>query len=380
MRITPPIFLTANHCYSSTADTENWIFMFNYESPDCSNTDGPIDQTISGCTVRSRNADSDFLLVELSSSPPGSYNAYFAGWSRANVASLSSTGIHHPSGDIKKISFDNNAPVSSDYDPLPYLANSHWEVVAWDDGTTEGGSSGSPLFDQNSRIIGQLHGGWASCNSNTADFYGKFSMSWDGGTSSGTRLRDWLDPGNTGIVTLNGTYGCIENLIIDSPITSNSNFQANNISALSVIANNLNVEFNGGKVIRMLPGFSVKSSSRSVFSATIEECGTNSISSSARSMSNNLQMEIESAAIVVGKVEIYPNPAKSSVNIQFPNNDSANRNANISIYNSTGIKIMSSGVFNKGIETIDVSGFTRGLYIIQIRHSGRFTSKRILLE
>ena len=40
-------------------------------------------------------------------------------------------GIHHPSGDIKKISFDyNNASNSGNY----------WDVNNWEDGTTEPGS------------------------------------------------------------------------------------------------------------------------------------------------------------------------------------------------------------------------------------------------
>lgn len=197
---TTPFFLTANHCSmgnSNAGDIENWIFMFNYESPNCTNADGMTDQTISGCTVRAKKADTDFLLVELSSKPPESYNAYYAGWTRENTSSINSVGIHHPSGDIKKISFDYNPPLSSRINTT-HPTNSHWKIQAWNDGTTEGGSSGSPLFDQNSRIAGQLHGGRASCTNITSDFYGKFPMSWNRGSSSSSRLRDWLDPNNTG--------------------------------------------------------------------------------------------------------------------------------------------------------------------------------------
>ncbi len=196
-----PYFLTANHCLGGN---ESWIFMFNYQSPDCNNIDGPTYFTVQGSTLLASNSSSDFALLLLNEAPPDSFEVHFAGWSAVDEASQASTGIHHPRGDIKKISFDFDPAVSSDYDPSPYLANSHWEVTNWDDGTTEPGSSGSPLFDQNHRIVGQLHGGWASCTSITQDYYGKFSMSWNYGSTPQTRLKDWLDPDNTGILQIDG--------------------------------------------------------------------------------------------------------------------------------------------------------------------------------
>ncbi len=190
-----PYFLTANHCYSN--DVNDWVFWFNWNMESCGGNTATSHDDISGCTVKARNSDSDFLLLELSSTPPESYHVFYAGWDKRDIADNSSVCIHHPSGDVTKISWDNDPASSSDYDPSPYLADSHWKITAWDDGTTEGGSSGSPLFNQDHRIVGQLHGGYASCSSNTADYYGKFSMSWDRGTSPETRLKDWLDPQGT---------------------------------------------------------------------------------------------------------------------------------------------------------------------------------------
>lgn len=213
-------FLTAFHCGDLNApfgtistvdinDIESWIFMFNYESPTCSNIDGPTFHTISGATYRSIRSTSDFLLVELSSIPPPNYYSYFAGWSRSSSTPSNTIGIHHPSGDIKKISFDDDPPTSINYLETT-SGTSHWRFIDWDLGTTEGGSSGSPLFDQNHRIIGQLHGGYAACGNNSSDWYGKFSVSWNGGGTSSTRLKDWLDPNNTGATTMNGMYGPVE--------------------------------------------------------------------------------------------------------------------------------------------------------------------------
>ena len=194
-----PYFLTANHCLGSES---TWIIMFNYESPTCDNIDGPTNMTISGTTLRASYSTSDFGLVQLSATPPESYAPYYNGWSNINTAASSAVGIHHPSGDIKKISFDYDPLTSTNY--LQSSGTTHWRVGQWEDGTTEGGSSGSPLFDPNHRIVGQLHGGYASCESITPDWYGKFSLSWTGGGSSSNRLRDWLDPDNTGAQVLDG--------------------------------------------------------------------------------------------------------------------------------------------------------------------------------
>ncbi len=195
-----PYFLTADHCLNSPS---TFIFMFNYQSPTCSNINGPTTMTIQGSTLLASNGFSDFALLLLDETPPDSFNIFYSGWSNINTSATTSVGIHHPAGDIKKISFNDNPVSSTSYYSTSSGDNSHWRVDDWEDGTTEGGSSGSPLYDQNHRIIGQLHGGNASCGSITDDWYGKFSTSWDGSAAS-NRLRDWLDPDNTGTTTMDG--------------------------------------------------------------------------------------------------------------------------------------------------------------------------------
>lgn len=85
-----------------------------------------------------------------------------------------------------------------------YPADHLWESAAWDFGITEGGSSGSGLFDANRRLIGQLLGGSSDCNTPGSDVYGKLSKSWTGTGANRRRLSNWLDPGNTGATTLEG--------------------------------------------------------------------------------------------------------------------------------------------------------------------------------
>lgn len=203
-----PYVLTANHCYSNPA---NWVFRFNWESETCNNPgSSPSFLSLSGGTLRSRRTPTDFCLVEITggltnNTVPSNYNPFFAGWDNSGDIPSTTVCIHHPAGDIKKISFDDDA-ASISQAMGSSEANSTW-TVQWDrNTTTEGGSSGSPLFDQNHRIIGQLWGGGASCfNLNSPDYYGRVSMSWEpSGSNQTNQLKHWLDPNNAGASFIDG--------------------------------------------------------------------------------------------------------------------------------------------------------------------------------
>lgn len=206
-----PFVLTANHCISTNAFANNAVFVFNYESPSCEGGDGSVSQFLQGATVRSTLAynsstktGSDFTLLELSIALGSSYQPYYSGWNKNTIAATNSTGIHHPRGDVKKICIENNTLLSAIYDPPTVNINTngdHWMVSDWDVGITEQGSSGSPLYNQNHRIVGQLHGGASECidsgDNGLPDWYGKFSSSWTGSGTNQSRLQNWLDPTNT---------------------------------------------------------------------------------------------------------------------------------------------------------------------------------------
>lgn len=200
-----PYFLTANHCIDDTLDADNAIFYFNYESPNCDNIDGDKTQTISGSSLIATppSGTLDFTLLELSEMPPPEYSPYYAGWSRDFADPSTVTSIHHPSGDIKKITIANNGATTGNFGGV-YTPNSHWWIEAWDIGTTEGGSSGSPLFDQNQRIIGDLTGGEASCSYNFNDYYQQLHRSWQDYPDPAHQLKTWLDPDSTGILFTDG--------------------------------------------------------------------------------------------------------------------------------------------------------------------------------
>lgn len=199
-----PYFLTANHCLGFGVG--NWVFYFNHESSSCGGNTGPTNQSVSGAEIVASNGGSDFALLEINNGNPipANFDAEWAGWDRTDNenAVTSTTGIHHPAGDLKKICHDEDAAYHQNVQGAAV-----WYIDEWEEGVTEGGSSGSPLFNQDKRIIGQLYGGGAACsgsvNNGQPDWYGRFGVSWDG-NSSDSRLRDWLDPNNTGVSVLDG--------------------------------------------------------------------------------------------------------------------------------------------------------------------------------
>ena len=203
-----PYFLSANHCGVTSANDQTLVFYWNYESSTCGDlSGGSLSQNQTGSTFRASYAPSDFLLVELDAGEIlPAFNVFFTGWDASGTAPASTVCIHQPSGDEKSISFNTNTVTSTDYLSNTVVATEdHWRVDDWEDGTTEGGSSGSCLWDvATKRCVGQLHGGYASCSSLTDDWYGKLSVSWAGGGSDATRLSNWLDPGNTGVLTIDG--------------------------------------------------------------------------------------------------------------------------------------------------------------------------------
>jgi hypothetical protein len=158
--------------------------------------------------------------VELDDPPVTAYNHRWAGWDRSTgdfacSAATPCATIHHPNTDEKRITYSTTPTQASSWGGGTPGDGTHlWVHWATDPpgpftvpGVTEPGSSGSPLYSEAHRYIGQLHGGPSACGAtgdNLSDYYGRFSVSWTGGGTSSTRLSNWLDPGNTGVMTLDG--------------------------------------------------------------------------------------------------------------------------------------------------------------------------------
>jgi lysyl endopeptidase len=216
-----PYFLTAFHCIdadspgyltsSEIAESERWMFKFNYKKTDCNGSYVAPGITYNGAAFRAANVTSDFALMEMTTNPANvsNSNAVWLGWDKSGNIPLSGTYIHHPQGTPMKISFDptglilNNNNINWD-NGVNSPANTHW-LTSLNNGTAEAGSSGSPLLNENKRVIGQLHGGGDGCPT-VAKVSGAFHLSWTGGGTNETRLSNWLDPRGSGAQTTNSSY------------------------------------------------------------------------------------------------------------------------------------------------------------------------------
>jgi hypothetical protein len=199
-----PYFLTANHCIDTKGKASTVLAYFNYEDASCSVSSRYIPQTLSGTTIATMSPSSDYSLIKFYDQVPSFYQPYFAGWDVSGAIPLNTACIHHPDGNKKKISIDNDPAISYE-ESISWEggsvtpAGSHWEVT-FDDGQTFPGSSGGPLFDESRRITGQLHGG------NTIDYFGKLSYSWTNPKDNYLPMHHFLDPDSTGVTFIDGYY------------------------------------------------------------------------------------------------------------------------------------------------------------------------------
>lgn len=209
-----PYFISANHCGTTPG---GWTFRFRWESPEsgvsCATTansaNGPTTMTVNGGVLRASNSNADFTLTELNATPDPAWGIYYNGWDATdNTTNTRTTGIHHPSGDIKKICHSEMAPTKQTVNFNGDANAQMWRVGSWTEGVTEPGSSGSPLFNQSGLVIGVLSGGTAACsgtsNNGGYDIYGRFGIAWDALAATNSQLKHWLDPANTGIEIIDG--------------------------------------------------------------------------------------------------------------------------------------------------------------------------------
>lgn len=193
-----PYVLTAAHCISTEFVAQTAVFVFGYESPSCEGEDTLISDanSISGAELISTKAgDLDFVLLKLSEKPEIESQPYYSGWDARDVAPTSSYTIHHPEGDVKKLSIDEDEAVSRSY--ASFDKNSFWMIANYEIGTSEAGSSGAGLISKNGYLVGSLTGGGDTCEYNIYDFYQKFSSSYDSYSAPENQLKNWLDPKQT---------------------------------------------------------------------------------------------------------------------------------------------------------------------------------------
>lgn len=217
-----PLLLTARHCGVHAGNAASVVVLWNHDRGGCRDESSNLRDDAgrvrpqsdqgrsfqSGARWLADDLVTDFSLLDLDDPVDARLGLFFAGWDRRDREPRSSVVIHHPNTDAKRISFDSDpAAISAHFDAERYGNGSHLRVGGWELGTTEGGSSGAPLFNESGRVVGLLHGGLAACGNHQPDWFGRLAAAWEGGGAANSRLRDWLDPLGTGVEILDGLRG-----------------------------------------------------------------------------------------------------------------------------------------------------------------------------
>lgn len=196
-----PYFLTANHCVSmqgGSGGASSMEFYWLFQTPSCDGTApalSSVPRTSGGADLLATvdvSVGSDFALVRLRNTPPSGLT--YVGWT-TDVPAVGTelVAIHHPSGDHKRISFGTESNAGSPgAGNVPIKPFDRYHECLWHLGTTEPGSSGSPLMLADSHlIIGQLWGGSASCyRPAEPDYFGRFDVTYP-------LVSAWLTPSET---------------------------------------------------------------------------------------------------------------------------------------------------------------------------------------
>jgi len=381
-----PFLLTADHCAPIITPEElmQWVFYFNYEAPGCEKpTTTPVGNSMTGAVkLASANTDgSDFLLLRLADTVPLSYEPYFNGWTVENVSSPPGVTIHHPVGDIMKISTYTEPVESAPWFSTP---GTHWRVY-WTEtetnwGVTEGGSSGAPLFDNTGKIIGTLTGGQAACEPNGAgsgtgpdkpDYYGKFSYSWDqNGNEPQQQLKYWLDPNNSGLTKLAGKFADLTAAFQASEtlILIGGTVEFDNLSSGLPIS--WEWSFEGGNPATYYSSGPVEVTYPDPGRFDVSLVGSNGF------VTNTLVLQ--DYIHVIGKV--YPNPTNGKVNIYL--DEELPANINIQVFSVLGQLVYQEEIdeLTYSLVSIDLSPFSSGVYTVRIQVKQRFLFARVIVN
>lgn len=180
------LFLTANHCIATAAQAGSAETTWFFQRATCNAPTIDAGVTVhGGAILRATSVAQDATLLALRGALPARVD--FADWTRSPPAeSAAVIGIHHPGADEKK--YAGGALVRSVDAVLgARVVTRDALAVQWDDGLTEGGSSGSGLFHDGA-LIGVLSGGAGGCQQ-SGDVYGPFAGFFP-------RACPWLSPGD----------------------------------------------------------------------------------------------------------------------------------------------------------------------------------------
>lgn len=458
--------LTARHCVDEIdLNAEHFIY-FNYQSPDADNNStfpsntGQIDGQSTSLTdigheyfhtsrlrLVSWFAWGDIALLEVLTPIPAHFNVTYAGWNPSRFGTVISTdhlptnfyGVHHPRGDIKKISGTNSilwleTPIATGCYTITtvidvlfgwiwgnkvstsvicnYVDNPWMTVADWQYGISENGSSGSGFFDSYNSLIGVLSGSLSTCDFKSTTTYGKLHANY-----SNQKIKNTLNPSNNVWVDL---YGMGErkitrysDLVLPGETgVSGHYFPANHYQSenrISLVADNTisttqpitiyngaDYEFVAGGSITLGPGFSAEAGSN--FTARI---GTSASLKSANSsleqgiigkmksidLPKYKKFEIEKYLPNVDEntleiSELYPNPNNGNFEFKVKCHRGSKKVIYAEILDIQG-KLYYSDSFiieNEYSVNINRSDLPKGFYILKISNGEYLTNKKLVVK
>jgi V8-like Glu-specific endopeptidase len=407
-----PFLLTAFHCLDITSNKEldqseldavqNWMFIFNYQSETCDNPSAEPSMlySISGAEYASGHRKTDYALIRLSQKPPKNYNVFYSGWNN-DKDDITNTGacIHHPAGDIKKF---------SEWDKRATTKTNFWKVK-WTAGSTQGGSSGSPMFNSNGLIVGQNNSTnnlAAVCKDSKRDFFGRFDKSWHKfGLNSELNPNGDLD--QVYISSMSGDETCREYWNFpsgnDLHTSSNVTFMNGSIGTrqydgiynatdwikaeVVTIQAATAVTFEAGRKINLMPGFHAQAGS--IFTAAIANC--------ERGCGNGYKKKADENRMVISHrkpapdepvmqktgndigqaINVYPNTSPGLFTVEL-RNSFQQPISEIKVYDLQG-RLIKTVPVNNTKTTIDITGQPAGMYLLQIISGNETGLRRVIV-
>lgn len=200
-----PYLLTASHCLNQQFKLKNpdyekiagrIVAFFNYNSPMCeSSIRGTEEMSMASTKYCAVYEDVDLALLKFLEIPPIYYRPYYSGWNATKQHKGEYVCIQHPMGGTKRFSLTNELRmgdlVITEHD---FQKNAFWNVKSWSVGCTAEGSSGSPLYDNDNRIIGVLTGGNSYCDKPNDDYFYSLYSAWRPDEAINHQLQYWLAP------------------------------------------------------------------------------------------------------------------------------------------------------------------------------------------
>jgi hypothetical protein len=393
----------------------------------------------------------DFALIKIETPPPPYFNFYYQGWNPWFLSSSwvpSTSGIHepyevihHPKGDIKKISGAHSItpltnPIATGcrvvmkiidwlfgwiwgrrivMEVICNYIDNPWLVMAYAEGTDEEGSSGAGLLDPGTTLIGALSGSIGNCFITPVTF-GKFRNNYNEAT-----VRNALNPSHNWLIDNFGMHGrqvdCYHdiNLIRDGYLFPANHYQSNN--AITVNAQNTagnggqkltafsgsNYTFNAGKSVTFNPGVDIQSGA--VFVSKIQTCAMHKEADelkqlmleklNANKLPQSKKFEIDEYLTpeqqkthgTKGEINVYPNPTNTgNLHLSVSFYDEYINTLSINITNMLGQNIYHVS-YDHEFETkrvekqIDINAQVPGIYIITVKANDQtFVSKILRTE